>query len=294
MTIGDRFLNAPVDQIEPGDNIRETVDELELKGLALSIRENGILIPLEVVPGETRPYRLLDGWRRLCAANLLQLKTVPVRVRDKRPSNGERYQQQLVIQCQRSDLNPMEKSRAVAGYLHATGYSQSEAATKLGFSNAAVTRCVKRLALPPWIQELVESGKIAGSTADVLVTIDDPDRQAALARKAANGALTRDAASAASKQTPASVAPNVESMDDNGGSDISEPTAAEVESEEVIPIRRFKAAFDDGSVTVSGRLTPDSLVAMLTSLLSKARKINSQGLEAEGFFQSLKSVLKHA
>src|SRR5690348_11602723 len=104
MNVGDRILEVSIDQIEVGDNIRESMDEQELIGLALSIRENGIQIPLELVAGERKPYRLLDGWRRLSAAKLLAKQTVPARVREKKPSEGERYQQQLVIQCQRSDL----------------------------------------------------------------------------------------------------------------------------------------------------------------------------------------------
>lgn len=48
----------------------------DVEGLAQSIRENGIVIPLEVIPlGDN--YQLVHGYRRLEAAKLAGLKHVP-------------------------------------------------------------------------------------------------------------------------------------------------------------------------------------------------------------------------
>src|SRR5258708_6943348 len=123
-----------LDQIEPGENIRGAFDENELKGLALSIRENGMLIPLELVPGETKPYQVFDGARRYAAAELIKMSPVPARIRDRRPSAGERLQQQIVINAQRSEPKPTELAEAIHSYMETTGSDASQAARKFGFS----------------------------------------------------------------------------------------------------------------------------------------------------------------
>ncbi len=156
----DRIHWIPLDQIELGENIRVAIDENGLKELAVSIRENGntIFIPLELIPGETKPYQVFDGARRYCAAELLKMSTVPARIRDRRPSEGERLQQQIVINAQRSEIKPSEMARAIESHMRVTGCDASAAGRKVGFSNSKVSRYRSLSKLEDWIRDLVERG----------------------------------------------------------------------------------------------------------------------------------------
>ena len=74
----------PVNDIMPNPRQpRSQVDEEELKELAASIRENGILQPLIVTRAEqTGKYTLIAGERRLLAARQAGLERVPAMLRE--------------------------------------------------------------------------------------------------------------------------------------------------------------------------------------------------------------------
>jgi hypothetical protein len=87
------------------------MDQEELAELAASIRENGIIQPLIVSPAnEPDKYILIAGERRLLAAKMAGLVTVPVIVRE--ASDQQHLELALIENVQRADLTPpMSKSR---------------------------------------------------------------------------------------------------------------------------------------------------------------------------------------
>lgn len=93
---------------------RHGMEAEALEELAASIRSRGVLLPLlarELTGGR---LELLAGERRLEAARLSGLATVPVRVlRDL--SDAEAREVALVENLARSDLSPWEEAHAVAG-----------------------------------------------------------------------------------------------------------------------------------------------------------------------------------
>lgn len=293
MNSGDRIEMVPRDRIKVGPNIRTRIDPKEQNGLIASIQANGILIALVVFRNMSGDLELFDGWRRYCAANFLELPEVPVRIIEEPLSPAKRTQQQLVIQVQRAALNAMEYARAFAALIEATGCTNTEAAKNVGVSNATVTRCLKRLTLPTWIQQLVEEGKIRGNTADAIADVEDPNRQAELARKAAEGGLTRDEAMILAKQ-PCVAMPNI------AEAAISEEIAEEHAPQERIQAvaqeslpRRFSARLASGTVTItSAALEPQSVIEILTELLAKARKLSARGVTGDLFFKSLRESTK--
>lgn len=166
-------------------------DEAELESLMQSIRENGILQPL-LVHREAGAIVLDDGHRRLEAAMRLGHTEVPVVISEGPLSEPERLQLQLVVNCQRSGLSPIEESRAIAQLIRQTGWSAAQASLKLGRSAAQVSKLLTLLVLPESVQTAVASGRIAMSTAYELVKIPEPTAREALMKEAVEFGLTRE------------------------------------------------------------------------------------------------------
>ena len=94
---------------------RRRFDEEGLKSLSDSIRHSGVLTPLIVVETDGR-YRLVAGERRLRAALMAGLKTVPCVVRDF--TQQQEMEAALVENLQREDLNPMEEAEGIRALMH--------------------------------------------------------------------------------------------------------------------------------------------------------------------------------
>ena len=142
---------------------RKDFDKLELQSLADSIREHGIIQPLVVEETGKGDYILTDGERRLRAARLAGLTTVPVVVNPLRTganSGSERLIKALVANIQRSDLSVIEEGRAFKRMMDEGGMSALEVSKKLGISYVRVSRGLRVLNLEPIIQHWIEVGQL--------------------------------------------------------------------------------------------------------------------------------------
>ena len=160
---------------------RKRFDEDELKQLADSILEHGILQPLAVRQvGDG--FQLIAGERRLRAAQLVGLEAVPVHVvafTDQQVSEAA-----LVENIQRTDLNPVEKATGFKDYLDRFQMSQEALATKLGLGTSTVSNLLALLNLPPEVQDAVRLGQLTLGHAKVLKSVGDRDKMLSLARDA--------------------------------------------------------------------------------------------------------------
>ncbi len=123
-----------IDHVEPDpDQPRKTFDEDELRNLAASIHENGLLQPIVVyrVDGSDR-YRIIAGERRYRAAILAGNSSVPCLEMAPDFDRALIDQFQLVENIQRADLHPVEAAEAIEAYMSRHGLSQREAARRLG------------------------------------------------------------------------------------------------------------------------------------------------------------------
>lgn len=185
------FQPVPVAGLIRRPQARIHFDEQELESLMQSIRENGILQPL-LIHREAGGMVVDDGHRRLEAAIRLGHDEVPALISEGPLSEQERLQLQLVVNCQRSGLSPIEESRAIAQLMRETGWSAAQASLKLGRSPAQVSKLLTLLVLPESVQTAVASGQIAMSTAYELVKITEPSMRDALIKEALESGLTRD------------------------------------------------------------------------------------------------------
>lgn len=165
---------------------RRDFNEAELKSLADSIREHGVLQPLivtkieeEIPSGIKVSYELVAGARRLKAAKLAGLNFVPAVIRPK-TENKEKLELALVENIQRTDLNPVEKARGYERLVKEFGLTQKQIALKVGQSRELVTNTIRLLQLPIEIQKAIESGKISEGHGRAILTLNDHSQRLAL------------------------------------------------------------------------------------------------------------------
>ena len=154
----------------------------ELRELADSIREHGLLQPLVVArlatEGEER-YQLIAGERRLEAARLAGLDRVPVVIREVTPE--ETLELALVENLQRADLNPLEAAAAYQRLMDEFGLTQEQVAAKVGKSRPAVANALRLLGLPEDVKAALARGEVSEGHARALLGLrDEADRRAAL------------------------------------------------------------------------------------------------------------------
>lgn len=162
---------------------RKIMDEQGLKDLVASIREHGIIQPLIVTKVEQETergtevgYQLVAGERRLQAARLLRLETVPAIIRSLL-NEQQKLELALIENLQREDLNPIEAARAYAKLQDTFGLTQREIAVRVGKSRETIANAVRLLNLPSHIQEAITANRLSESQARVLLAISDPRQQ---------------------------------------------------------------------------------------------------------------------
>lgn len=171
------LIEVPVAAVGPNPRQpRERFEDEGLQALAHSIREVGVLQPI-VVRRVENGYELVAGERRLRAAKLAGLATVPALIRES--DDTEALREALIENIHRENLSPLELAAAFQELLD-EGVSQDEVAERLGYSRAHIANTVRLLALPPAVQGLVAEGRLSAGHARALLTLDDPEAQEAL------------------------------------------------------------------------------------------------------------------
>ncbi len=170
----------PVEQIQPNPRQpRSQFNESELQELAGSIREHGIIQPLILTRGGTADqYVLIAGERRLMAARLAGLQSVPALVRE--AGELQRLELALIENVQRSDLNALEEAEAYRQLADDFSLSHEEIAQKVGKSRAAVTNTLRLLKLPVGVQKALLAGEISAGHARALLGLSTPQAQSAV------------------------------------------------------------------------------------------------------------------
>ncbi len=158
---------------------RAQIDPADLTDLAASIREHGVLQPLIVMPGPgPEHYTLIAGERRLRAAQLAGLTSVPALIR---PATDEQLVELALIEnVQRADLSPLETARAYSQLAEEFGLTHEEIALRVGKSRPAVTNTLNLLTLPEKVQAALAEGKISEGHAKVLFMLSTEKAQLAV------------------------------------------------------------------------------------------------------------------
>lgn len=182
------LLEIPVSAIGPNPRQpRGGFPEETLEALARSIREVGVLQPV-VVRRRDGGYEMVAGERRLRAAKLAGLATIPAIVRE--GDDSESLREALIENIHREDLSPLELASAFQELLEDLGVTQETVAERLGYSRAHVANTIRLLSLPPDVQRLLADGRIQAGHARALLGLPDDEARSTLALRAAAEGLS--------------------------------------------------------------------------------------------------------
>ena len=185
--VEDGLREIPPDLIQPNARQpRRTFDQVRLAELAESIRTRGVLQPIVVRPLAGGSFELVAGERRLRAAQMVELKTIPALVRD--TDDWERLDLALAENMARVDLNPIEEARACAMLVDDLGLTKQEVGRRVGRSRVAISNLIRLLELPEEALELIESGALTEGHGRALLLCKDHAARRSLAHEARDGA----------------------------------------------------------------------------------------------------------
>jgi ParB family chromosome partitioning protein len=168
-------LEIPLDQIVANPHQpRKDFDPASIAELAASIKTTGIIQPIIVKP-VPNGYQLIAGERRLRAAQIANLATIPAIVRD--VDGFTQAQMALVENIQRQDLNAIERALAYQSLINQLGLTQAELAGRLGEERSSIANFLRLLDLTDAVQTMIRDGQLTTGHGKLLAGISDAAAQ---------------------------------------------------------------------------------------------------------------------
>ena len=168
--VADSLQAVPVARLQPGKyQPRSRMDQVALAELAASIRAQGLMQPILVRPLVNGAYEIIAGERRWRAAQLAELKEVPVVVRQ--VADEAALAMALIENIQREDLNALEEALGIQRLIDEFGMTHESAAVALGRSRSAVSNLLRLLSLPEPVREMLHCGEIDMGHARALLSL---------------------------------------------------------------------------------------------------------------------------
>jgi len=166
-------IYIPLEYIKPNPNQpRKYFDSEELRELADTISDKGILQPLLVIKNAENDYIIVAGERRWRAAQIAQIHEIPAIV--KNLTNEEIIEIAIIENVQRSELKPLEEAD---GYLRLSkefGYSHEKISNLVGKSRPYISNLIRLLSLPGEVKNLIKTGDLTSGHARTLLNYKDP------------------------------------------------------------------------------------------------------------------------
>lgn len=179
---GSTFAQLPLDQIKPNPHQpRSVFDEDDLRELADSISEFGVLQPVVVRKSGRQSFELIMGERRLRASRLAGRETIPAIIRG--TEDTALLRDALIENLHRADLNPIEEARAYDQLLHDFACTKEDLAGRIHRSRPQISNTLRLLQLPSTVQLKVAAGVLSAGHARALLGLTDARAQEALAER---------------------------------------------------------------------------------------------------------------
>lgn len=159
---------------------RRNFDEDSLLELADSIKQHGMINPLIVTPRDGN-YMIVGGERRWRAAKKIDLKEVPVIIKDL--TDEEIAELAIIDNLQREDINSIDEAFAFKQLIDAYSYTQDQLAAIVSKSRVYVTNSLRLLKLCNKVQEMVVQELITAGHARALISLESENLQEEIAQR---------------------------------------------------------------------------------------------------------------
>jgi ParB family transcriptional regulator, chromosome partitioning protein len=175
----DAIRNVPPWQISMNPfQPRKTFDDERMGELVQSVREHGILQPLLVRRAGVDHYDLVAGERRLRAALVLGLPSVPVVVKDY--TDPQMLEVALIENVQREDITSVEAALAYRQLIERFKFTQESIAERIGKARSTVANTLRLLSLAEPVLESLTRGEISEGHARALLQVPKESQVTAL------------------------------------------------------------------------------------------------------------------
>ena len=149
---------------------RTQFKEENIRELASSIQELGIIQPITVRKMTETNFQLVSGERRLRAASFLGLKTIPAYVRH--VNDQQSLEMALVENIQRQDLDPIEIALSYQRLMDDIKLTQEQMSTRVGKKRSTIANYLRLLKLEPLIQSGIRDGFISMGHGRAIININ--------------------------------------------------------------------------------------------------------------------------
>src|SRR5688500_13641375 len=169
-------IEIPVNEIEVNPyQPRVDFDEAAMEELAQSIRMHGIIQPLTIRRLNENSYQLIAGERRLRAAKMAGLKTVPAYIR---LANDQGMLEMAIVEnIQRADLNAMEMAFSLQRLIDECKLTHEQLSTRVSKQRSTISNFLRLLKLPPQIQQALRKDEISMGHARAIAGLEEISSQ---------------------------------------------------------------------------------------------------------------------
>lgn len=157
-------------------------DEDEIKGLAESIKNQGLLQPVVLRKLESGKYQIISGERRYRALKHLGKVKIPSLIKTD-ISDTKMLEMALVENIQRENLNEIEKAISYQKLLKDCGLSHQELSEQVGKSRSVITNSLRLLKLPDDIQMMVRRNELSTGHARAIAGLSSTEDQMTIAER---------------------------------------------------------------------------------------------------------------
>lgn len=180
MGTGSRVLDLPLEQISPNPfQPRKEFDEMELRELAKSISNFGVIQPI-IVRKSKDGFQLVAGERRYRACKMIGRQQIPAIIQE--IDDQSMAAVSLIENLQRKELNYFEEAIAYSTLLNRFGLTQEELAQRVGKSQSAIANKLRLLKIAPEIRNLIITSTITERHARALLKLNTADMQKEIIR----------------------------------------------------------------------------------------------------------------
>ena len=159
-----------------------------LESLRDSIKQHGVIQAIAVRKA-AEGYELISGERRLKAAKMAGLESIPVVVHSE-VNDGQSLEWAMVENLQREDLDPIERAKGFELMMSRLQLSQEEVAVRVGLKRSTVTNHLRLLELPDELHEALIQGLLSMGHARALAGLSKPSQQIDMLGKVVRSGLS--------------------------------------------------------------------------------------------------------
>lgn len=169
-------MSIPVDRIAPNPyQPRKEFSKSALEELSASIKQYGVLQPINVRSIGDSFYELISGERRLRASKLAGLKVIPAVINEVVEHDSAVIA--LIENLQREDLNFIEEAEGYFNLINDHGMTQEELAQKVGKKQSTIANKLRLLKLPQQVKTAILENGLTERHARAMLKLPDEAMQ---------------------------------------------------------------------------------------------------------------------